>query len=255
MTFDFRASQLRSSKIIASGSTGTNARFLIYPIDADGVPEHQGNIKQTIFNTSQIGTDVFVYISGSFGSTGIADSHGAVVFGGDTVFSGSGKFQTGLSGSLQRLSTGEPYLTSSNLTINTNSLGQIELTGSSPGPLYIPLCGYTTIDATMGLVQIGAIPFAFATASFDKTGFTTSFLIEMICLTGNGQLATFVLYDETTAANSNVLTFTSASPLYKFSTPTFHNGSNIYTATLQVSGSTTSDYAIIYNATLKVNWT
>jgi hypothetical protein len=47
-------------------------------------------------------------------------------------FSGSYKFHDGLSGSLQSLPDGSPYLISGpNITITTNSLGQIEITGSA----------------------------------------------------------------------------------------------------------------------------
>ncbi len=64
MATDFRASQIRTNRIITSGSTGTPASLLIYDYDQDGVPPNQGNIS-TSFDTSEVGSDVFVYISGS----------------------------------------------------------------------------------------------------------------------------------------------------------------------------------------------
>lgn len=64
MTYDFRASQVRTNKIIASGSTGTNAALLIYDHESDGIPPLQGNIKAS-FDTSKIGPDTFLYVSGS----------------------------------------------------------------------------------------------------------------------------------------------------------------------------------------------
>lgn len=101
MALDFRANQVRTSKIIASGSTGTNASFLIYPIAADGTPAGSGNINPALFATGSIGTDTFLYVSGSkqaslttlFPSTG---KH--VVFGGDVWLSGTlgiGPFSSG----------------------------------------------------------------------------------------------------------------------------------------------------------------
>ena len=101
MTFDFRASQLRTSKIIASGSTGTNAKVLLYPISADEVPLNQGNIKALVFGTGSIGRDVFLYVSGGIGGMN-GTSHDISVFGGDTHISGnlfvSGTLNTSLGG-------------------------------------------------------------------------------------------------------------------------------------------------------------
>lgn len=64
MATDFRASQIRTNRIITSGSTGTPASLLIYDYDQDGTPPNQGNIDSS-FDTSQVGADAFVYISGS----------------------------------------------------------------------------------------------------------------------------------------------------------------------------------------------
>lgn len=64
MPFDFRASQIRTNKIIATGSTGTNASIILYGHESDGVPPLQGNLDPS-FNTAEIGNDTFFYISGS----------------------------------------------------------------------------------------------------------------------------------------------------------------------------------------------
>ena len=89
MTIDFRASQIQTNKLIASGTTGTSAKLLVYPLAAEGTPANQGVINSAIFNTSAIGTDVFVYFSGSTGSRGVNSSYGTAVFGGDMVISGT----------------------------------------------------------------------------------------------------------------------------------------------------------------------
>ena len=64
MAYDFRASQIRTNKIIASGSTGTSASILLYGYENDGEPPLAGNIAST-FDTGSIGADTFFYISGS----------------------------------------------------------------------------------------------------------------------------------------------------------------------------------------------
>lgn len=65
MTIDFRSSQIQTNKIIASGSTGTNAELLIYGHENEGSPSNTGVINSTKFPTSSIGTDVFLFVSGS----------------------------------------------------------------------------------------------------------------------------------------------------------------------------------------------
>lgn len=88
MAYDFRASQVRTNKLITSGSTGTPAKLLVYDISADGTPANQGNINTAIFNTSSIGADTFIFFSGSKGTIDQSNG-GLVVFGGDTKVSGT----------------------------------------------------------------------------------------------------------------------------------------------------------------------
>ncbi len=95
MTFDFRASQLRTSKIIASGSTGTRAKILLYPIDSQGTPLNQGNINTSLFGTGSIGNDVFFFVSGVIGGIG-ASTNGISLFGGDVYSSGNLKVERNL---------------------------------------------------------------------------------------------------------------------------------------------------------------
>lgn len=88
MTFDFRASQLRTSKIIASGSTGTRAKLLLYPINVQGTPSDQGNINLSLFNTGSIGSDVFLFVSGAINGIG-GSGNDIALFGGDVYVSGN----------------------------------------------------------------------------------------------------------------------------------------------------------------------
>lgn len=97
MTFDFRASQLRTSKIVASGSTGTNGKLLLYPISAQGSPLNQGNIDPTLFETGSIGQDVFMYVSGGIGGID-GTNHDIAVFGGDVYVSGTLKAEQQIRG-------------------------------------------------------------------------------------------------------------------------------------------------------------
>lgn len=118
MSFDFRSSQIRTNKLISSGSTGTNAKLLVYDIAADGVPANQGNINTTIFPTSSIGTDVFIYFSGSSGTRGIGGTYGTIVFGGDIYVSGTTYLSSStVTGNM----TVSNILSASTLTANTLS--------------------------------------------------------------------------------------------------------------------------------------
>lgn len=87
MAQDFRASQFRGAKFIASGSSAGGAKLVFYHISADSsIAPNQGNINQLMFNTSSIGTDVFMYISGTV-TTGSSTDR-ITVFGGSTKVSG-----------------------------------------------------------------------------------------------------------------------------------------------------------------------
>ena len=100
---------------------------------------------------TDIGTDVFFFVSGSAGSRGTANT-GSAVFGGDVVISGSlfggsplivgdslrvtGSVDAslGLSGSLTRLPDGTSYLVAgSNITISSASNGQVTIASSGGG--------------------------------------------------------------------------------------------------------------------------
>ena len=106
MTIDFRASQIQTNRLIATGSTGTHAKFIIYPFTADGTPANQGNINPAVFSTSSIGTDVFFYISGTLQTNKVSPlpSTGQhTVFGGDAMVSGTMGFATWSPGSKTNL--------------------------------------------------------------------------------------------------------------------------------------------------------
>lgn len=139
MPIDFRASQVQANKVIASGSTGTGATMLVYPIAAEAAATpNQGTINPAAFGTGSIGTDIFLYVSGARSSKDTANSNGVACFGGDVVASGTLTF----SGTLYT-QTASVYLTigsNGNLTFfdSSNTAGwtltQLAQSGSdSPG--------------------------------------------------------------------------------------------------------------------------
>lgn len=74
MAYDFRANQIRLNRIISSGSIP----IYIYP--SSSAADFAGNLVPS-FSTAGIGTDVFLFVSGS--------STAKTLFGGDVVVSGS----------------------------------------------------------------------------------------------------------------------------------------------------------------------
>lgn len=89
MSKDFRASQIQTTQIISSGSSGTNAKIVIYPVEKQSTAlPNQGVIDSTKFNTSSIGTDIFLYVSGGINNKN-TNSGSITVFGGDVHISGN----------------------------------------------------------------------------------------------------------------------------------------------------------------------
>ena len=124
MAYDFRANQIRTEKLIVSSALGQH-RMLVYPVGV--ATDLQGTVG---FVTTNIGTDVMFFVSGAKGGKGGATAN-IGLFGGDLVVSGNLVLLAGISGSLQRLNTGEPYIVAGpNINIVTNSLGQIEISSS-----------------------------------------------------------------------------------------------------------------------------
>lgn len=93
MTTDFKASQVQTNRLIATGSFagGSANQILVYSIDADNLlAPNQGQIDPSAFDvTSGIGSDVLLFVSGGIGQARVPGSYAVSVFGGDTVVSGS----------------------------------------------------------------------------------------------------------------------------------------------------------------------
>ena len=80
-------------------------------------------------------SDIAFFVSGAIGSVGTS-VRGASVFGGDTVVSGAIHARGGLTGSLQQLSNGTPYLRSgTGISITTGSSGEVTVASTGTAGL------------------------------------------------------------------------------------------------------------------------
>lgn len=90
MPIDFRASNIQTQKIIASGSIASSGRsqIAIYPIESqDTGSPNQGQITSPLLEKIQ-SSDVFLFVSGAVGSKDSSNA-GVAVFGGDLHISGN----------------------------------------------------------------------------------------------------------------------------------------------------------------------
>ena len=91
MAKDFKASQVRTTQIIASGSTSGKPSLVILSASSPGVNFDGSGISSV---PSAVGNDVFVFVSGSTNSFGTS-TRGVTLFGGDIVISGTAYNSTG----------------------------------------------------------------------------------------------------------------------------------------------------------------
>lgn len=143
MANDFKAKQIRTTQVIASGSNGSGAAILLY--GSSSATNFSGGYSATM--TSDVGSDVFLFVSGSIGSKGTAGSKGMTVLGGDAQISGS-------------LFVSRPSLFSSNVII-TGSLGAAKITGSlqqTEGGLSYLVAGanVTIVSGSNGQIRISS---------------------------------------------------------------------------------------------------
>lgn len=152
MAKDFLGTQIRTYKIIASGSSPTDrAKLLIYGVDA--ASNYDGHISQTYFNTSSIGADVFLFVSGSRNSKNSATNK-ISVFGGDVYVSGCLFAELGFSGSHTTLIGGAPaFLAGPGITLLSNSLGQVVVSSSFT---FVAGPNITIVTNSNGRVEISA---------------------------------------------------------------------------------------------------
>lgn len=148
-TLDFRANQVRTNKIISSGSTDTGAKILIYDIAADSsVVPNYGNINQSVFNTDAIGTNVFLYVSG----TVTASSNAKIsVFGGDLFVSGT--ISSGLTKTFVPIGS---YVSTTQTSSNPQVAGQtyLSLTEVPRNNVFLRSVLSTTTGSATGSLQL-----------------------------------------------------------------------------------------------------
>jgi hypothetical protein len=131
MANDLRAKQIRTNQIIASGSVNSASLFIY---GAGAATNLRGEYNSSLL--SGVGSDVFLFISGSTGASGTTN-RGVTLTGGDLVASGTITSVSGISGSLTRLPSGNSYLVAgANVTITTASNGQVTIasTGGTGSP-------------------------------------------------------------------------------------------------------------------------
>jgi len=131
MTRDFRTDRIRTTQIIAdSAGPVQKANIIIYP--SQSATDYAGSFAPGLVTT--VGTDAFLFVSGTIASKKIGGSYGIALFGGDVVASGSIVAEKGLSGSLTRLADGSSYLVAgSNVTITSASNGQVVISSTAAG--------------------------------------------------------------------------------------------------------------------------
>jgi len=132
MAKDFRASQVQTTQIISSGSSGTNARIVVYPVEKQsGASPNQGIIDPDKFSTGSIGVDTFIFVSGGIGERNTINNSIAV-FGGDVHISGNLTSDQQIFGegeSLFRLGVVD-YATTENTSSNPLVAGQVAFPGN-----------------------------------------------------------------------------------------------------------------------------
>jgi len=92
MTTDFKASQVQTNRLIATGSFagGGANQILVYGIGADdSVAPNQGLIDPGAFDTSRVGSDALLFVSGGISQRNVGGSYGISAFGGDVHISGN----------------------------------------------------------------------------------------------------------------------------------------------------------------------
>lgn len=152
MSQDFRARQTQTSQVISSGSSGTNAKIVFYDVSAQStVNPNQGIIDNSLFNTSSIGTDIFLYVSGGIGKKDVGDSNAITVFGGDVHVSGNLTLEGfgNVSTNLFRLTVTD-YATTANTSSNPEVVGQAIFDGQQ-------FSGSLTLRAIVNSALSGAI--------------------------------------------------------------------------------------------------
>lgn len=224
---------------------------------------------------SQIGSDVFFFVSGSITSSSGANRK-VTVFGGDTVVSGSVTSVSGLSGSLQRTTDNLSYLVAgANSTITSASNGQVTitcLTTASVGPAVAVTgswrdagnafitTGSVSIDTDNRAVSaLGSDIFFFVSGSQDVPSGATR---KVTVFGGDTVISGTILQKNLTARPtvapvSGCLLYTFRGVPYKFTSSSLHQsiGDSYSTITIPAVGTYTLSVDEYTSTIIKVNGT
>lgn len=154
MPLDFKARQIRTAQIIASGSTKTP--LIVY--GSGSALDYYGSTPASLL--SNVGSDTFFFVSGSIGTKDLSRSTGTSVFGGDLVVSGTIYNATGTPYSAGAASFGSTdwvqlsdgsggFNATNNLTFDsTNNILNVDGVGKFTGNLEVS--GTTYIGDSVG---------------------------------------------------------------------------------------------------------
>lgn len=167
MAKDFKAAQLRTSQIIASGSKSGTPSLIIASASSPSVNFDGGGNNTTVL--ASVGKDVFVFISGSKNSFGTT-TQGVTLFGGDIVISGTAYNSAGnaygnVAGSDKQVQFNDAgvFGASSGLTYDKNtqtlSVGNLIVTGTT-----------TTVTSSNLVISDQVIYFGSGSKSSDTNG-------------------------------------------------------------------------------------
>lgn len=158
MAKDFRASQVQTTQIVASGSSSTNARIVMYSVEGQStVTPNQGVIDSDKFGTGSIGNDIFLFVSGGIGEKD-GSANAIAVFGGDVHISGNLTSDQTIIGaaseSLFRFQLVD-YATTTNTSSNPRIAGQVIFPGNEfTGSLTLRAVLSTTDTATTASIRL-----------------------------------------------------------------------------------------------------
>jgi hypothetical protein len=168
MSKDFVSNQVQVNKIIASGSTGTNAKILVYAKSADSqVTPSQGVIDSNVMPTGSIGTDTFMYVSGGINSDkttfgGTVHISGNLEIDGSTNIPGINSYVYSPSADVAAVSG--TMQVSGGLVVKSGITGALNFVSANEAFL-IPDGGLTTSTASNGQVTVSATALSSAIAS------------------------------------------------------------------------------------------
>ena len=212
---------LTPSGLIVNG-TANLYRSLYVGSDAADIASFNSQLTASAgINTPTIGSFAAVtVISPLTASVGLEITGSSAFAAGSTfTFNGDGVFAAGLTGSLQEVSAGVPYLLAGDyITIATNSLGQIEITGSagSSSP------EYWTSDVANNIFTTGSIAVT-GSATFNPAGAGRGLLrvgtLDISPLTGSAITADIAItpYSPSSSLDGNLIS--SSVGLYANGTP------------------------------------